>query len=88
MEFYGDRFANDTYMRQTKGMKFSIRIRNFFVGPNTHKTTLSIPEKAYEALQKLSELSGSSVPEVIAEGLEQYLTGLANAGQIDMPKKR
>lgn len=68
-------------------MQFNIKKRFFNIGKPVNKTTLSIPLRMYEALTFISKSTGDSIPEIICEALEQWLTHLAKEGHITFPKE-
>lgn len=68
-------------------MDFTIKPRYFVVGTKSKKTTLSISKNANEALEKLSEMQGMTVPELVTEVLEIYLCEMAKQGHIKIPDK-
>jgi hypothetical protein len=67
-------------------MQYNIKKKIFEIGTPTKKTTLSLTGTMHDALTFISEQTNQSIPEVIVEALEQYLTHLANEGVIPFPK--
>lgn len=70
-------------------MSNTIKERFFFIGsrPKELRTTLSLTPNAHAALEFISNKSGDSIPEIICDALEAYLTHLAKNDAIAWPKK-
>jgi hypothetical protein len=69
-------------------MNFTIKRKNFDVGKPKHKTTLSLTGPMYESLVLICKQTNQSVPEVITDALEQWLTNLAEQTVIPYPNKK
>lgn len=67
-------------------MQYQIKKTVFLRGVKSEKTTLSLTTSMYDALKFIAEETGDTVPEVICEALEQYLTHLLKNGAIPAPK--
>lgn len=67
-------------------MEFNFRKKIFLIGEPNKRTSLYLTQRMHDALTFISKQTNQSIPEVIYEALEQYLTHLANSKAIPMPK--
>lgn len=68
-------------------MNFNFRKRFFVRGDVKLKTTVSLPETMFDGLKFISDQTGNSIPEIIIDALDQYLTHLAENKAIPFPKE-
>lgn len=72
---------------QNNGMEFKrIQSRVFMRGPKDNRTTVSLSDNAFHALESIANQIDQSVPEVIADIIETYLSFLAREGDIPWPE--
>lgn len=67
-------------------MQYQIKKRNFLRGQKNIKTSVGLTKSMHTALGFISEQTGDSIPEVICEALEQYLTFLAKNNAVPWPE--
>lgn len=63
-----------------------IQGRVFMRGPKDNRTTVSLSDNAYKALEEIAKQIDQSVPEVIGDVVEAYLSYLAKEGDIPWPE--
>lgn len=69
------------------GMDFKrLQSRVFMKGPKDKRTTVSLSENAFTALEQIANQIDQSVPEVIGDVIESYLSYLAQEGDIPWPE--
>lgn len=63
-----------------------IQSRVFMRGTKDHRTTVSLSENAFKALEDIASQNDQSVPEIIGDVVEAYLFFLAKEGDIPWPE--
>lgn len=63
-----------------------IQSRVFMRGPKDNRTTVSLSDNAHKALESIANQIDQSVPEVIGDVIEAYLSFLAKEGEIPWPE--
>jgi hypothetical protein len=66
--------------------KIKIKKKVFDVG-EPKRTSVSLPERMYSALEQLANITNDSVPGVIVSLLEDCLIEVAKAGDIPFPEE-
>lgn len=70
-----------------EGMEFKRMQRRVFMrGSKDNRTTVSLSENAYKALDNIAHQIDQSIPEIIGDVLEAYLCYLAEVGDIPWPE--
>jgi hypothetical protein len=72
-------------LRNNVYMTYSIRKKIFWKGTKSEKHSLSLSKPMSEALKGLADQVGDSVPNLIAEVLEQFLVQMVKDGMIKLP---
>ncbi len=67
-------------------MSYDIKKKIFWKGPKPHKTTMSFTANMFTGLTQLSEVTGTSVPDLVCEALEPFLIEMVKQGLIPAPK--
>lgn len=63
-----------------------IQSRIFMRGPKDNRTTVSLSENTFKALEEIAKQIDQSIPEVIGDVIESYLVFLAKEGDIPWPE--
>ena len=67
-------------------MKYEIKKKVFWKGEKPKKTTLSLTQNMWDALEALSEATGDTIPDIICASLETFLVDMVRQGLIKAPK--
>lgn len=67
-------------------MDYKVIKRYFWKGAKPKKTTLSLTNEMYDALESLAEVTGVTMPDIICGALDDFLVQMVVQGLIKAPK--